>query len=273
MENLTIHVLLPNSEKVTYEIPNDESVQYLIDLMLKDEKVKVPQNKIISIIYRGRILKPEEILSHFDSLKEFSVHAFFKLDPSRIEENTEETENSETTEFHELRGFDRLRRMNLSAEQIATLRRNFHALNNTTDSPINEQIDLEEEWLPTIFNQQDYLAILQQANLGLFSTNDNAPGDNNNAQAADQATNGNDNENGLANQYDDLDEDDDLIIPFGGFWLHFSMGFIIGLIFDFMTRLIFGIFFLVMLLFVYKRIPFVIGLLLGAALNFYITLS
>ena len=47
MENLTIHVLLPNSEKVTYEIPNDESVQYLIDLMLKDEKVKVPQNKII----------------------------------------------------------------------------------------------------------------------------------------------------------------------------------------------------------------------------------
>ena len=266
MEDLTIHVLLPNGEKITYQVPINETVGYLVNLMKKDEKVEIPHNRIISIIYRGRILGSDEILSHFDSLREFSVHAFFKIDPSATE-NEEGTSNNENVEFHELRGFDRLRRMNLSADQIAVLRRNFHTLNNTIDSPIDAQIDLEEEWLPTIFNQPDYLAILQQANLGLFGNVSNGP-NNNNEQQNDGNTNNNTNNNNdrtsQANQNDDLD-DPDMQIPIGDcFWLPFAFGFITGLIFGVVSLLVVLVF--------YRRAAFLVGLLMGISLNFYLTL-
>jgi hypothetical protein len=50
--------------------------------------------------------------------------------------------------------------MNYTPEQIAEVRREFHTVHGSRNSPIEAQIDIEEEWFPVIFNAENPLQLL-----------------------------------------------------------------------------------------------------------------
>ena len=220
MEDLLVHVLLPKGESLSYEVPHGENVEYLINLMKNDEKVKIPKNKNVVIIYRGKILSPTDVLSSFDKMTEFSVHAFFKIDPNyRPEEETAESEH-----ISEPRGFDRLVRMNYSPEQIQNIRINFHTVHNSLNESPEARIDLEEEWFPVIFNQQDYSEILRQVDANPADINPQDSPANNNANNNNVRP-----EQPLLNNNNDEEYEMDAIIGEKP-WLVSAIGFVFGLV-------------------------------------------
>ncbi|KAH0792521.1 DUF2407 C-terminal domain-containing protein [Histomonas meleagridis] len=83
-------------------------------------------------------------------MDEFSVQAYFK--PIKKQENEEEPV--------ELKGFDRISRMGYSPELISTIRTNFHTMNGTLDESDETRLNIEEEWFPVIFNQENPLDLL-----------------------------------------------------------------------------------------------------------------
>ena len=194
-------------------------------------------------------------------MTEFSVHAFFKLDPNAEDSSQTLQQNSSTDqEFHELRGFDRLHRMNFTNEQISVIRHNFHAMTHTLDSAEDAQLDLEEEWFATLFNQPDYLAILQQSNDENQGTIANIPEDNTNQEAQvnandtnQQNPNNNTTENPLADQndpsvYDELDPE-----ILDHIWLTFAFGLVSGMVFGLISILV--------ALISFRKPPFLAGLI------------
>jgi hypothetical protein len=148
-QNLTLTVLFPTGDRISYDLTKETTVSELIRLIRDDPQAKKPANRNIVIIYQGRILQSTDVLSSVESQDEFTVHAFFRA--IRVDAPNPE----------DLRGFDRLARMNYTPEQIAELRRNFHVLHGTTDGTRDAQLDAEEEWCPVIFNHENPLQDLQ----------------------------------------------------------------------------------------------------------------
>lgn len=175
-----LHVLFSTGNRVDYEITNETSVNDLIQMISEDKSVQKPENRTIAIIYHGRILQPTDILSKIDTMTEFTVHVFFRqtsthkrshkhkndhqntqntpaadsattTDENRDNNNQENNDDDERLES-DLRGFDRLTRMNYSPEQIAEIRRSFHTMQGDSNSSPEAQIEAEEEWFPVIFN-------------------------------------------------------------------------------------------------------------------------
>jgi hypothetical protein len=136
-----VHVLLPTGTRVTYEVTKSTTVTDLIDIIKSDSNVAKPPNRVICIIYHGHVLTGGEQIAQLDTLEEFTLHLCFRGgayaagDPAI-----------------ELRGFDRLARMNYSPDQIAEVRRDFHATHGSARASPEEQIETEEEWFPIIFN-------------------------------------------------------------------------------------------------------------------------
>ena len=146
-----INILLPNGKKLKFDIDNNLTVGNLIKQIELDSNVIIPQGRQISIIYGGKILENNQILSKIEKMEEFSVHVFYRPLPGNP---------LITEEIHEIKGFDRLLRMNYSREQIEEFRHSFHLLHNSLSEPNNIQVDLEEEWFPVIFNQENPLEAL-----------------------------------------------------------------------------------------------------------------
>jgi hypothetical protein len=146
-----VNVLFPTGDRISYEIPKDATVGDLIQRIRDDPNAKKPANRVIVIIYQGRILQSNDLLSSIENLDDCTLHAFFRA--MRVEPVAESAVD--------LRGFDRLSRMNYSASQIAELRQNFHVLHGTVLSSQEAQLDAEEEWFPVIFNHENPLQDLQ----------------------------------------------------------------------------------------------------------------
>lgn len=160
-----IHALFPTGDRKDYEIQNTTTVQDLVQMIKDDDSIQKPENRTIAIIYHGKILQPVDILSKIDNLTEYTVHVFYRQissKPSRKQKNSNQGSESNADAVNadddderldsDLRGFDRLTRMNYTQDQIDTIRRHFHSLQGTTNSSPEEQIEAEEEWFPVIFN-------------------------------------------------------------------------------------------------------------------------
>ncbi|OHT15858.1 hypothetical protein TRFO_13684 [Tritrichomonas foetus] len=236
-----LHVLFPTGNRADYSITKMTTVSDLIKQITEDETIQKPENRTIALIYHGRILQPTEVISKIDSLDEFTIHVFYR----QIQRPT----TQEPLES-DLRGFDRLTRMNYTADQIADFRRSFHTMHGSLNSPREEQIEAEEEWIPVIFNNETALVDLQLPELleGRRSRRNGHGNANNNTNNTNNNTNNNRNNNGNhhnrrnenqndANERDTLwmDTDEDAE---GSSWMRFAFGFIIGIIFG-ITSIIF----------------------------------
>ena len=158
----TIHLMFPTGEKATYEITKETTAAELISQVAQDPKITHPANRTISLIYHGRILKDSDVLAKLDSLSEFTIHVFYRATAPSEPPRTENGAGAQNEPMDsDLRGFDRLRRMNYDQAEIDALRQNFHAIHGTTDASAEERIEAEEEWFPVIFNHENPLQDLQ----------------------------------------------------------------------------------------------------------------
>ena len=146
---ITIHGLFSDGTRKDFSISTGTTANDFIKMITVDPDVHKPENRVIALIHQGKLLDSNAILSSIENSKELTLNIFYRL-PHITEQEP----------IVELRGFDRLQNMNYSPEQIAEIRNNFHSMNNTLNSPHDAQIDLEEEWFPTIFNQENPLDLL-----------------------------------------------------------------------------------------------------------------
>lgn len=173
MNSPNINILFPTGITKNYKIKSDTTVNDLVGLIADDQTVEKPADRSIVVIYHGKILQSNQILSKIDTLSEFTVHIFFRKiiqNPNcfrnadnkdevsaQSEQETLDITNSSVNRIEndlseDLRGFDRLVRMNYTQRQIQKLRKRFHRLQNTENVDPEEQIDMEEEWFPVLFN-------------------------------------------------------------------------------------------------------------------------
>ena len=152
-KNITIHVFLSTGYRRKYNMPLTSSISDLINQINLDSSVEKPADKVISVIYQGKVLQETQIIRDLIIFQqdEISFHVFFRLPPPPSDEPDIDLDN--------LRGFDRLQRMNYTHQQIADIRLNFHQLHGTADQTPEERVAIEEEWFPTIFNQENPLDV------------------------------------------------------------------------------------------------------------------
>ena len=147
-----IHVLLPTGNRVDFQPNQDSKISDVIEMIQNDDSIKKPENRKICIIYGGRILSKDEQVLKIGTLDEFTLHVFFRANQQKTAQESFELE---------LKGFDRLSRMDYSREQIADIRNNFHRLQGTLGASMEERMGAEEEWFPVIFNHENPLDDLQ----------------------------------------------------------------------------------------------------------------
>ena len=149
----------------------ENSVRYFLNIGKRDmfdkptlvklvcSKAGVSEYKIIDVKIRDTYsfvqvtLDEAEKVCEIDSLDEFTIHVFYRA--VRSPEAPPPPANSE------LRGFDRLLRMNYSQNEISDLRHRFHSMHGTLDASGDARLELEEEWFPVIFNQENPLEDLR----------------------------------------------------------------------------------------------------------------
>ena len=153
-----VTAMFTSGQKAVYRISKNDTVGALIEKIKLDADISKPQGSTVNIIYSGRILQPSDVFSAPDD--QFTVHVLFR----------KSNPQSPTTQAQaEPRGFDRLSRMNYTPEQIAEIRRQFHESMGTADQTEAARIETEEEWFPTIFNQENPLDMLGTGRLQLFT--------------------------------------------------------------------------------------------------------
>ena len=141
-----IHLMLPTGARLTYDITRRTTVADVVARLSADPAVTHPPDRTIVLIYRGRVLKPRKRIAKLDTLDEFTIQVFYRAE--------REAPAAEAIGA-DLRGFDRLRRMNVSDSYIEDIRRRFHAVHGSQDAPPEQRIELEEEWFPVIFNPEN----------------------------------------------------------------------------------------------------------------------
>jgi hypothetical protein len=141
----SVQVMLPNGERIPFAITASMTISDLINSL--GERGVVPATRTVVLIYHGRILQSQETVASLDSLDQFTIHALFR--PARMSALLADDSSTE------LRGFDRLARMNYSPQQIAQLREDFHAMRMTTQGTAEARMEAEEEWFPVIFNDDN----------------------------------------------------------------------------------------------------------------------
>ena len=142
-----IHLMLPTGARLTYDITKKTTVADIVARLSEDSAVTHPPDRRITLIYRGRVLKPRKKIAKLDTLDEFTIQVFYRA--------AEREAPAAEANGADLRGFDRLRRMNVSDSYIENIRRQFHAVHGSQDAPAEQRIELEEEWFPVIFNQEN----------------------------------------------------------------------------------------------------------------------
>ncbi|EAX91993.1 hypothetical protein TVAG_001630 [Trichomonas vaginalis G3] len=151
-----VNAVFPDGSRKSYNFTRSTTVGDLIKTIQSDSSVVIPKDKSICIIYRGRILKSVEKFSEIDSVPDYTVTILFRLNKSDIIVDKEDLES-------ELRGFDRLTRMNYTPEQIQEIRLSFHTMRGGLNDTDDQKYEAEEEWLPVIFNSDNPLEAFQAA--------------------------------------------------------------------------------------------------------------
>ena len=154
---LSISASFPNGTVKTYQFDRFATVQNLIEQIQQDTTVEIPPEKAVAAIYRGKFLKSNEKFSEIDNYPEYTVLITFR--------NMDSQHQNEGDEVHDLKGFDRLARMDYTPQQIEVIRQTFHQMRGSENDSPQQKIDAEEEWLPVIFNTDNPLEAFQTYNL------------------------------------------------------------------------------------------------------------
>ena len=152
----SITVLLQDGRTFLFdEVSPDIKISDFVDLILSSSRFSVPPNCHITLIYLGHLLSEDIKLRNIPNLTTsvFTIHCIFR--PNR---NAPQGENHDSQgQYEELRGFDRLSRMNYTPEQIQRIRDQFHQLTRTSDLDREAQLSVEDEWFPALFNNNEDL--------------------------------------------------------------------------------------------------------------------
>jgi hypothetical protein len=148
----TVKVMLPTGDRIPFAVTPSMTVSDLAGAIAQDSRGLVPPNRLVLLVYHGRVLQGTETVSHLDTMPEFTVHALFR---------TIAAPAPAVVAASELRGFDRLSRMNYAPADITQLRDNFHIMHGTVNANREAQIEAEEEWFPVIFNNENPVQNLQ----------------------------------------------------------------------------------------------------------------
>ena len=143
---LHVSVIFTNGKRAEFSVDSSMKVQDFLDLIKKDQSIDDKPNSTISILYHGKIVDTGQILGDLDSMDEFSVHCFFRT--------IKNTNKSQELDDLDLKGFDRLQRMNYTTEQIATIRQNFRSLQGINQQNEDEMLEIEDEWFPALFSEE-----------------------------------------------------------------------------------------------------------------------
>lgn len=144
-QTLQVTVLFVNGDRRMYEIPENSTVDELVSIILKDTTISIPIDKTVTILYLGRLLNGDDRFTDLEDFHEFTVNCFFRKKSEKLAEIQ--------VEEPDLRGFERLSRLNYSADQIRSIRNQFHSINGSQNMTVSEQADIEEEWFPAIFDE------------------------------------------------------------------------------------------------------------------------
>lgn len=146
---LNVTVLFTDGKRINVNIKALNTVKDLLASIQQDPSIIIPQNANPVILYHGKIVSQDEQLANLESMDDFTVHCFFKI--IKLDENQDKTS---TTDI-DLRGFDRLQRLNYSREQIDRIRTNFRNIQqNEGEVSEEEQIEIEDEWFPALFTTE-----------------------------------------------------------------------------------------------------------------------
>lgn len=192
MNQIHVNALLSTGPRAVYDIPSESSVSDLIDIIKQDSTIEKPPNKIISIIHSGKMLKPQDKFCEMNLGNEFSVNVFFRMPPQDVETIPLQPE---------IKGFDRLSQMGYSQEQIAEIRLRFHENLGTTNASHDVQIEEEDNWFPTLFNQENPLEFFSSTDHPLNNEIMNRPPESNNQTNQTH-------ENDLTNQTDPTEQNE-----------------------------------------------------------------
>lgn len=143
---INVTILFTDGKRLSVPIKASSTIGDLIAIIHQDSTITVPQNKNPIILYHGKIIPQDENLGNLESMDDFTVHCFFKV--IRLAEDQEKANAIDL----DLRGFDRLQRLNYSREQIDRIRANFRNIHRNEDEVTEEeQIEIEDEWFPALF--------------------------------------------------------------------------------------------------------------------------
>jgi len=145
----SVDVILPTGARVTCDVTKETTIGDLISEVCAT--APAPADRTPSMVYRGRILESSELVSQLDTLEMFTMQLFYRaVRPA-----------ARDPPAGDLRGFDRLQRMDYPEDQIAEMRHHFHAMHGTEDATADARLEAEEEWFPVIFNQENPLHAMQ----------------------------------------------------------------------------------------------------------------
>lgn len=158
-DDFIVHALLSTGKRVDYSFPSSVTANDLTARIISDPNIEKPDGKIISLIHQGKQIALNVSLKSLskNNENEIMLHVFFRIPPETENEKSEQS----NIPLDNLQGFDRLSSMNYTSQEIENIRRNFHHIQGTENSPHDQQISLEEEWFPTIFNQENPLDIFR----------------------------------------------------------------------------------------------------------------
>lgn len=139
--DLTITVLFQNGARSVHTVSRRETVASLIDRLKSDPNFQSKPDQVPRLLFLGRILQPNNILSSLSDSSEFTVQCIAQRQPDQ---------NKQECESEPAKGFDRLLRVGYTSEQIAELRSAFHTVSQTSALSHEAQLDLEDEWVPAL---------------------------------------------------------------------------------------------------------------------------
>jgi len=139
-EGLAIAVQFQNGTRTVYAIDGSERASALIDQIVGDPQSPFFQDSGFRLLYLGRIVSPAQSLGGLSQVRAFTVQCF----PGA------QRRESHGDDHEILKGFDRLHRAGYSASEIEDIRTAFHAIARSRGATRDQQLDLEDEWVPAL---------------------------------------------------------------------------------------------------------------------------
>lgn len=189
-----INCIFTNDKKKVYKITTDKTVKDLKDMITSDSSIVANPTQQVVVIFMGKVLEDDREISSYTNGNE-SVS--FQV----VVRNYVNNENVQTVD---LKGFDRLTRMEYTEEQIEGMRTEFHRSIGSTNLSEEARTNLEEDWFPVIFSLERPMELFNLNNNNQNDTNATNTSSNTNTNTNTFASN--DATNSSFSEENDIDE-------------------------------------------------------------------